>query len=280
MGRETKQSPVDIAAAPEEVQHFARSRNRIDGPSVEDFRLDLATSALSSAWNKHAAKVFARSFIQTGWYSCDDEDFIRETFRTHLITLRKQYRDFLAEDDDNESDAMDALDRQRAKAREQRRRNVSKHCFFLCYAKIGLQLYNRRREACNVSPDLRRFVPLWDTLSFEAMSGDETDHAGRSDPRYAITRLPWRSTAVECFLRTFDKLHLVTRFTVTGRARRGAFPHHRISSKRVENHWKPVAGLPINFYDQAWLETIDDYERQDLKAKPQLDLTFTPSILR
>jgi hypothetical protein len=116
-------------------------------------------------------------------------------------------------------------------------------------------------------------------MSFEAMSGDETDHVS-GKLRYAITTLPWRSRHIRDWLTTFDHIYLSTRFTINDRAKKGAFPHPRVSSRRVERCWKAPRGLPLNFYDQKWLDSLGDIERDELDIQPPVDLTLALAMRR
>jgi hypothetical protein len=82
-------------------------------------------------------------------------------------------------------------------------------------------------------------------------------------------------------MKTFDQVHLSTRFNPgTGRATRGAFPHLRLPSHRVQRHAVPVRGLPLNFYHEDWLNTLDDFEREDLNIQPPSGISFTLSVRR
>lgn len=110
------------------------------------------------------------------------------------------------------------------------------------------------------------------------MSGDEIDNV--QEERYAITKLPWRSEHITAWLRTFDHIHLSTRFKSNGQPKRGAFPHARIPSRRVDHQAEPVPGLPQNFYDPTWLLSMDDAAREALRIQPELNLTHTPMVLR
>jgi hypothetical protein len=144
------------------------------------------------------------------------------------------------------------------------------------------QLRHRRKQVCAVygaDPSIQRFLPIWNVMPLEGMSGDETDY-GSSRPRYAITRLPWRNQSVQPWLRTFDRLHLSTRFGTDDRATPGQFPHPRVNSRRIEPYAKPVPGLPLNFYDPDWLEPLDKFERKELDIGPNVDLGFSSQILR
>lgn len=126
------------------------------------------------------------------------------------------------------------------------------------------------------------FLPILESMSLEAMSGDESTHE-MDPPLYAITVLPWRNASedVVSWFRTFDRLHLSTRFGTDDRPRPGNFPHRRLpSSNRLEAHAPPVPGLPENFYDPVWLQTLDGFETKQLNIRPPIDLTFPPGIMQ
>jgi hypothetical protein len=150
------------------------------------------------------------------------------------------------------------------------------------YTDMIQQRHERRGDACNIHPHLRRFKKLWKTkLTWQAVSGDESDHAN-GQKILLITDLSWRSKdpKVITFFRTFDHIHLSDRFNSTGRAGRGQFPHPRVPSRRKERHSNPVPGLPENFYDADFLDDLDHFERKALKIQPAIDLTFTPEVQR
>jgi hypothetical protein len=113
------------SATPEMVERFARTENKMHGPSVKDFKLDLTSKGLASAWNKRAAVIFADYFLQTKKYSCPDKELIREVFTTHMVQLKTQYKRFV---DGQAGQELPTGARERY-ARLARRRSVS--CNFL-----------------------------------------------------------------------------------------------------------------------------------------------------
>ena len=108
------------SATQEMVDRFTRTHRRRHGPSIDDFRLDLDSKGLASAWNKHAAVIFSDYFLSLGKYTCSDKGLIRKAFMTHLIQLKMQYKKFV------NGQAQDAEDYERdmRNARLARRRNV------------------------------------------------------------------------------------------------------------------------------------------------------------
>ncbi|KAF8870421.1 hypothetical protein BD779DRAFT_1455421, partial [Infundibulicybe gibba] len=259
-------SPIKVVS-PENADRFAHTKRERDGPMLDDLHLDL-TGSLASPWNKRAAALLAQRFVADPEFSCKDRKRVEAAFRAHLPTLRERYRKGLREErGDNDEYEQELRDKRRKKSRENRRRS----------------LRHRRKEACDTykkDPSMQRFLPIWERLPFEAMSGDETDHEGFA-VRYVITNLPWRSDAAEvtAWFRTFDHLHMSTRFTSNDRATPGKFPHPRLVSRRLETHDTPVPGLPINFYNAHWIQSLDSFERDKLDVQPPLDLTFTQNIL-
>lgn len=121
------------------------------------------------------------------------------------------------------------------------------------------------------------------------MSGDESDHlTERRLLCTRITRLPWRSRAVDSWMRVWCCLYLSTRFNGSWSCRKGAFPHPRYPRRpgmeRVEHgpHYA-IPGLPENFYDADWLarETaIDPSIRKTLKIQPPINLQLPGALLR
>ena len=109
------------------------------------------------------------------------------------------------------------------------------------------------------------------------MSADEGDHVN-GEFRYVITNPPWRASKVAEFMKVFDKIHLSSRFTSMDRPKRGAFPHRRFPSRRVDHSSKPVPALPVNFYEPTWLNSLSEFELRELDAQPLVDLSFTPSV--
>lgn len=146
---------------------------------------------------------------------------------------------------------------------------------------MNIQLLKRRLRVCDkVKTVPAPFKTVLASMKPEAMSGDElTDFRG-DHPRYAITNLTWRNPAIHAWFKTLDHLHLSTRFKADMTPTSGAFPHHRVPSRRVEDHQPIVPGLPINFYNPVFLEGMEQYEIDDLDIQPKLDLSFPPHVIR
>lgn len=96
----SKAVPFITSATREEVERYARTEQVKHGPSMNDFRLDLANSGLASAWNHRAILLFTKNFLDSHEYACRDEDAIGAAFKTHLMALKSQYKKFIDNEDE------------------------------------------------------------------------------------------------------------------------------------------------------------------------------------
>ena len=117
----------------------------------------------------------------------------------------------------------------------------------------------------------------------EACSEDEAYVVG-DRLHYRKLRLAWQSKAPDVidWKRTLDNLHMSTRHKSNGDRKPGRLPRHRYpaSGTRTSDPTVYPKGLPINFYDQTWLTTLDEFERRQLHAKKAVELIFPDNICR
>ncbi|KAF7424897.1 hypothetical protein PC9H_010208 [Pleurotus ostreatus] len=234
-------------------------------PTVANFAMDARPQkGITTAWNKRLIEVFVQDFMEQPQYTCKDPAKIEHHFKQHLYQLKQR------------AAKLPTPEAAKAKSRENRRR----------------ALRERRVKACrNYSrqdPTLHRFLDLLGRLPYYAMSGDETDAdastsigIGKTIDGYSITNLPWRSSDPEVthWFRTFDLLHLSTRYMMTGNPTPGEWPRVRLPSSRIEKHKaEPPLGLPENFYGSAFLQSLHPMERQRLKVQTSMDLSFSREI--
>ncbi|KAG2084698.1 uncharacterized protein F5147DRAFT_589384, partial [Suillus discolor] len=264
MGWDSKKSPFTSSnlASVKEVEHFAVTGT--GGPTTEDFCVDLKVS-LSSAWNKRAAVVFRKDFIESGSYNTTDSNDIEATFLIHLKSLRTQMEQLDKGDDGNDGECdsggedMSRRPNKSANARQQHR--------------YGLSV--RRTNVAKAFKDLEHFLPFLRRLTFEAHSGDESEVDG-----YGIIGIPWRAPGLTRFFCIIDRCHISTHFKSNGRPTQGAFPRFRFPTCRVEADAEVIKGLPANCYNSVWLETLDEDEIDALNMQPVIDLKHTPAILQ
>jgi hypothetical protein len=122
-GRSQALTPI-TSATPEQVERYARTAWVKHGPSIKDFRLDLRSSGLASAWKQRGTQIFVHHFMDSNEYTCRDEEAIENAFKTHLITLKSQYQKF-TNDEDEPAGAL------AEKARQARRISVRQHDFHI-----------------------------------------------------------------------------------------------------------------------------------------------------
>lgn len=113
---------------------------------------------------------------------------------------------------------------------------------------------------------------MLDLCGPEAMSTDESDGGGEV---YNVVRKEWRSTHVIVLLKWLDRKRdadsrtgFGNRKAGTTSRRRRRYPHGRAPNSVR----KPIARLPINFYDADWLQTRTAQQRADLDPLPAMEL--------
>lgn len=120
-------------------------------------------------------------------------------------------------------------------------------------------------------------------MSKEACSEDEA-FIKDNQLYYQRVRPVWRNPTpdVEAWFRTFDLLHMSTRYDENGKRKPGRLPRHRLQATGPQTS-TPASYpkcLPQNFYDDTWLDTLDQFEKKQLKIQPHLELIFDDSIQR
>jgi hypothetical protein len=87
---------------------------------------------------------------------------------------------------------------------------------------------------------------------------------------------------VAAWFKTFDHLHLSTRFSKNGNRKQGRLPRHRLpaSGPRTSDINVYPKKLPQNFYDETWLATLDEFEEAQLQIQDPMELIFDDDIHR
>lgn len=105
---------------------------------------------------------------------------------------------------------------------------------------------------------LRRHIQMLEFLGIDGMSSDEGDspenEGAVDDVEYRILEPLWRAPQVTPWLRMFDSIYRLFRRKGQADVGPGAFPRRRKSTGVKSKSLKFVPGLPINMYDQGWLE--------------------------
>jgi hypothetical protein len=118
-------------------------------------------------------------------------------------------------------------------------------------------------------------------MSHAVLSDDESDHENGplngtkpGHSRYVIVKEAWRSDELIKWLRTIDLLAFGEKWDARNVARRGNNRRLRVHSTHSKDG-TAITGLPENCYNPGWLSTLKGYERNLLKVKPPLDMTFS-----
>ncbi|KAI9062651.1 hypothetical protein FKP32DRAFT_1612425 [Trametes sanguinea] len=256
MDRLTTHSPFDLTLIPtaEEVKNYERRR---DGHccTPERFRPDL-NGTPASEWNKSCIAVFARSFVDSDEYECDDVPAVKRMFQTHLRHLARKYRRDISGEENKKKSRKQAN-------RDERKRN----------------LYNRRHEAALSYTALKPHVRMIERLGVNGMSSDESS-VENDVVHYEILVKKWRHPALTPWLRTFDAVYRRLRFSETNRTTRGAPVHWRQVTTRVDNTRAAVHGLPKNAYNPDWLSNLQDMDKEDLAIdEDTYSFTHPPEVM-
>lgn len=238
-----------------------------------DFRPDL-NGTPSSPWNRSAARVFRISFLRAGEFECTHPATIEKAFTTHLKHVIRDFKKALLE-------PAVLIRMRRAANRAERKRRV-RSCGLmiirlLTYLKF--QLFVRRLIVCAQTPRLRPHVPILQRLGVDGMSSDESDH-DNGLPQFRVLTKAWRHPNLAPWLRVFDALHRQSRFRPIDQNTKGAQPHLRIASAKLDNRRAAVPQLPQSAYHPGWLadRTPHDLDLIEIDDQEEYDFTHSPDI--
>ena len=225
---------------------------------------------------------------------CKDKARVEAAFLAHLHTLQKHYQKHRELDkSDDDIDGATEVKKRDDRLREagiQRKFNVrswlfvdQKHSSFNLF-----QLLKRRTKGhkayANDSSIQRMEQEIFPYLTPGVMSGDEEDFSylpprGLKCKRFIVRSMTWRNPAAVEFFRVLDALYFSLRCSDDGKWSRGHFPDERLRCERTESG-RAVRGLPRNFYNPAWLATLDPLEIEMLDMQPSVNFDFSQDILR
>ncbi|RXW22339.1 hypothetical protein EST38_g3508 [Candolleomyces aberdarensis] len=279
MGREGNHvgvAPI-ISVRAARCTEFAEGGRFELGPTVERFELFLDFDSLTSTkvrkhcnqWNKRAADVFAEAFVAAYPAHQARAALVRECFIAHLRQLHNHFNIY------NASRAADE-----ARLRTQKKANKEQLRRSRCQRRIEtLDSFPQSR----VMAKLAKFAK--DKLDWKCCSGEDTDDEGED----AITSLPWRAPGIRNFMQTIDRLYLALRFPLNAQASHGNFPKARYNplSLNPPRQMKDdpyrcdvVPGLPVNFYNPAWLNSLGPMERATVNPADPISLSIPKNVTR
>lgn len=105
-------------------------------------------------------------------------------------------------------------------------------------------------------------------LGVDGNSSDETDTENRS---YTVRFKEWRSSEVSQLLRFIDDNR--THTNANGNNKPGTAPRKRIRRPYPPSSQdKPIACLPLNFYNKTWYDSLSSLQQVQLDAQPEMEL--------
>lgn len=220
-------------------------------------------------WNRSAARVFVRSFLETNQYACTDKHLIETAFLKHLQNVYKQRH--MSED-------ARRAGRRRANRKERKRLVSSVSSLALSAHLKPLQLFCRRLKNAASFHDLHRHVNILRLLGPDGMSSDESDHEN-GVVQYRVLIKSWRNPILTPFLRVFDASYRRDRFVPILQNTQGAHPHLRLASNKVDDSRGAVTRLPVNAYDSRWLANLIPFDREMLQEGDLYDFSHTNDVL-
>lgn len=119
--------------------------------------------------------------------------------------------------------------------------------------------------------DLRGFLPIIRRLAEEdGMSSDERDMG--DDRSFHSTRPFWRNPSITDWLHNIDSIGSGSVNTTA------QYKVKRRKSSKVDRESRVVGGLPVNFYDVDYLNTLNKSQYLDLDPKSAVSLEFSDSV--
>ncbi|KZT31397.1 hypothetical protein SISSUDRAFT_1067789 [Sistotremastrum suecicum HHB10207 ss-3] len=250
------------------------------------FKLDFSRTIKESTWNRHIMDRFVDKIhddVASGntdistVYVLYDKPAIASIFKSKFDELRREWRkqskakallaDFMDED---MAPVVRDIQARKSKKASQQRPNSRRTGFF-----------NKRLKAVtrkiSGDPDnaeaWRWLLSVLIDLGQEGMSSEESGKDDHGRPLYLIRERRWRSSELLDYLDAVDFWSMEEQ---PGKVKQGN-PGRARSRPIIARPSKRVAigGLPSNFYNRVWLESLHPAEIRDLKMKPAIPF---PSI--
>ncbi|KAH7903560.1 hypothetical protein BJ138DRAFT_1020430 [Hygrophoropsis aurantiaca] len=257
MGRSSRDSALPPPLTARDFDQWDRDHGRCC--TASNFRIDI-TGFVMSDWNKSAAQVFAKAFLQQHNGCGKSRNEVAKAWLNHVETLKTQY-------------ILKSNQEVRSMEMHERRRG-----------RKGT-LYSRRLQTAYMYPQIANSAAtIVKQLGVDGMSSDESDlealgpGTSKTQVTYSIVQKQWRASAVTNWLRTLDSLHIRLRYKGEWKVSAGAWPHFRNPSLKTSS--KPVVvELPLDFYASKWLNSITNFQRKNMGLrKPTGDLAIPPFV--
>ncbi|KAF9033659.1 hypothetical protein BJ165DRAFT_1534588 [Panaeolus papilionaceus] len=224
-----------------QLRRFRKTWSAQHGPSKENFVYD--TTGQKTQWNKALADVFVESFCssqQAKQYPYADRTFVRKAFMTRLRSIRVE--------------GLEEPTTIKARLQSAQTWRLMDHRLGTLYVVL---------QSC---PDA-------------CHSDDESDHS-KGRRMYRIRDLSWQNPALGLVFRALDSLHVASRYGDNGRINRGNWPRPCYVSDLEPLPTPPPQGLPINFYNQDYLDGLSDDAMDELNVSDPVHIQLSADLLR
>ncbi|KAF8809183.1 hypothetical protein BYT27DRAFT_7254706, partial [Phlegmacium glaucopus] len=239
----------------------------IDAPPLEPLRA--CWDNIKCLWNFHLADIFADHLVRLKpEYNTEEKhQEIASHFMKRLEALRKELAKHIPKSGDSGEESDDQVEAhyQSRHLKDLRRKRIQKRQAGLC--SIRLQI-------CQAgSADGRN--PAWEILALMVhrlgVDGNSSDETDAGDGSYAVRVKEWRSSQVKRLLRFIDNNR--TQTNAYGNNKPGNPPRKRIRRTYPPvSTDRPIACLPLNFYDKTWYDSLSPLQQAQLDPQPEMEL--------
>ncbi|KAK7013884.1 hypothetical protein R3P38DRAFT_2545937, partial [Favolaschia claudopus] len=241
-------TPREVAVA------YGNQADNAVSPALEPFRP--CWEDLRSPWNLALEDLFVDRFRDEHPEHTMDQEYIRTRFRQRLETMRDAIMVQVRQ--------LGRPDLQRKKFSRNRRRERRRVLFRRRKAWASDNLETMIQADGHDTVEL--LLQMVSLLGTDGMSTDES--ANESDNNLCtVSAKDWRSPDIIRLLKWID-LHR-PRHTAYGEQMPGNRPHRRLRlphGKAPTSLRRPIANLPINFYNPVWLQGLSPARKRHLGA--------------
>ena len=248
----TAKSPYGCTPEPSQLDAFTAEWKctgygvKACNATLTDFMIDIVGTP-KSPWNISAGRVFTNHIIEKMGYNDVEETWkaIEKAFYTRFKTLKSRH-------------GKDGL------SQAERVAEKSKHSRYQRKYQVIVTSFPQRSwylpaeqlfQCCREYGPLLWHLEVLDALGINGMSSDESDMDPTTNQRkYTVVKPDWRHPDLHNWLGIFDQFHHYSHLNSWSNDRRGAFAHIRVGSQKVHKEAHPPPHLPVNAYDQQWLD--------------------------
>ncbi|KAJ7092546.1 hypothetical protein C8R43DRAFT_1141937 [Mycena crocata] len=254
----------NLTLATEEDEMGCADGTVMPDPKAE--KLSFYRGPVQGHWNNAVGELVVLEFFK----KYPDTDVLPETVRQHWQARLRAIKGEL-----NRHDKSKASPEYAEKVEAVKRRGNDR-----------AHLFARRHNAAlhHLMPEatLKDMAVVFKRTSAKCMSSDEeagprskVKHKGRGTAKTIVEGKDWRASGLISIYKWADLQAKRLGFNSSGRIGRGNEPHKRIrhsAAKRPVSKAKAIAGLPLNYYNPLYLNSLTPAARDGLKLQPEIPL--------